>query len=71
VTEYPFADRQRRPRPRRRRKAVRILLGLALLAATFVGGLALGEALNDGPSPGGKVTYVRTLEPLPQRPPGP
>jgi hypothetical protein len=25
-------------------------------------------ALRDDPEPGGTVTYVRTLEPLPQRP---
>jgi hypothetical protein len=70
VSGYPFGQGQRRSRPRRRRGLVTLLVGLLLLAATFAIGLALGKALEDGPSPGGTVTYVRTLEPLPQRPAG-
>ena len=35
---------------------------LGLLAA-FLVGLALGQALEDGPAPGGTQTSVRTLEP--------
>jgi hypothetical protein len=30
----------------------------------------LGRALNDGPRAGKTVTYIRTLEPLPQQPSG-
>jgi hypothetical protein len=32
-------------------------------------GVALGMALRDDPEPGGTVTIVRTLEPLPQSTP--
>jgi hypothetical protein len=39
-----------------------------VLAAVFAIGLALGKALDDGPRDRGTATYVRTLEPLPQRP---
>jgi hypothetical protein len=31
-------------------------------------GIALGQALDDGPPAGATQTYVRTLQPLPQRP---
>jgi hypothetical protein len=34
----------------------------------FAVGIALGEALNDGPPPPTTDTYVRTLEPVPQQP---
>jgi hypothetical protein len=32
-------------------------------------GISLGKALSDRPQPGGTQTLVRTLEPLPQKPP--
>ena len=52
-----------------RRRALRVL-GLALgLVAVFVIGVAFGQALDDGPEPGGSTTIVRTLTPLPQEPP--
>jgi len=52
-----------------RRRALRVL-GLALgLVAVFVIGIAFGQALDDGPEPGGSTTIVRTLTPLPQEPP--
>jgi hypothetical protein len=35
----------------------------------FALGVALGLALDDRPVGGGTVTYVRTLEPLPQQEP--
>jgi len=70
VSEYPFGARTRPPRPRRRRKALKIAAALVVLAAVFAVGVALGKALNDGPKAGGTVTYVRTLEPIPQRPAG-
>jgi hypothetical protein len=35
----------------------------------FAVGVALGLALDDRPVPGGTETFVRTLEPLPQRTP--
>jgi hypothetical protein len=57
-----------RPRPRRRRRSrrgplLRLLLGLAVALALFGLGVALGEALNDNPQPGGTQTLVRTLRP--------
>ena len=56
-----------RPR-RRRRRLLRGVLALLALAVVFVLGIALGKALNDSPQHGRPETYVRTLQPLPQRP---
>jgi hypothetical protein len=42
--------------------------GLVLLI--FAVGVALGQALNDGPPSPATQTYVRTLEPVPQQPEG-
>jgi hypothetical protein len=53
-----------RRRPPRRRVG-RLLLPLVLALVTFVLGLALGQALDDNPPPGGEQTLVRTLTPLP------
>jgi hypothetical protein len=39
-----------------------------LVLAIFVLGIALGQALHDGPQSPSTVTYVRTLEPVPQQP---
>jgi hypothetical protein len=66
--EQPSRDRPRRRR--RRRFPVRALLALALGVLVFLAGIAFGYALRDDPEPGGTVTIVRTLEPLPQRPAG-
>jgi len=41
---------------------------IILALAVFAVGIALGQALNDGPRPPATATYVRTLEPLPQQP---
>jgi hypothetical protein len=35
-----------------------------VVVVAFGAGLALGQALNDNPSPGGSQTVVRTLKPL-------
>ena len=59
------------PRQRRRRRRLlsrRLLVALALIAV-FVLGIAVGQALDDHPSPGGTITSVRTLSPLSQQPP--
>jgi hypothetical protein len=40
----------------------------AVALAIFAVGIALGQALNDGPPPPSTQTYVRTLEPVPQQP---
>jgi hypothetical protein len=53
--------KRRNPWPRR---AVVVVVVLAI----FLVGIALGQALNDGPPSPSTETYVRTLEPLPQQP---
>ncbi len=57
-------ERDRRRRPSLGRRIVKWAVGLAVVAAVFVAGLAVGRALEDAPSPGGSQTIVRTLEPL-------
>ena len=63
--EQPSRDRRRR---RRRPAWPRIAAGGAVAVLIFAVGVALGMALRDDPEPGGRVTVVRTLEPLPQQP---
>jgi hypothetical protein len=60
----------RRPRRSRGRQIVRVVLLVLALAVAFGLGIALGMALNDGPRTAKTITYVRTLEPLPQLPVG-
>ena len=57
-----------RRRPPRRSPWPRRVIVAALVLAVFVLGIALGEALNDGPPAPSTETYVRTLEPVPQQP---
>jgi len=59
----------RRPRraPRRNAWLRPALLGLGILFA-FLLGLSVGRALEEGPSPGGMRTQVRTLQPQPLPP---
>lgn len=38
------------------------------MLAAFAVGVALGQSLGQGPSPGGARTLVRTLQPLPLAP---
>lgn len=66
MTTLDSQSRQRRRRPRRGGR--RLLLALALIVV-FLLGIAVGQALDDSPKPGGAVTSVRTLTPLPQQPP--
>jgi hypothetical protein len=47
---------------------VRAVLILAALAVAFGAGLAIGQSLDDNPSPGRTQTAVRTLKPLQVRP---
>ena len=70
MSGYPYERRPRPERgPRRGRLALRIALGVLVLAAVFVLGVALGQALHeDGPQRARTQTLLRTLEPLPQRP---
>ena len=58
----------RRPRPPRRNPWLRPVLVVAGLLLTLLLGVALGRALEDGPSPDGTQTSVRTLEPQPLPP---
>jgi hypothetical protein len=66
VTVDPLPPRRRPPRKRRWPRVLALVVtGLVLFAV----GVALGLALDDRPVPGGTQTFVRTLEPLPQRAP--
>ena len=59
---------RRNPLPPRRNPLVRpALAALGLVALLFLG-IAIGRALEDGPSPGGTQTNVRTLQPQPLPP---
>lgn len=59
------ARRGRRPR---RTPWLRTTLGLLGLLLALLLGISLGRALEDGPSPGGTQTSVRTLQPQPLPP---
>ncbi len=58
----------RRLRKPPRNRLWRPALTLLGLAAAILLGISLGRALEDGPSPGGTQTNVRTLEPQPLPP---
>jgi hypothetical protein len=45
----------------------RLVIGVGL-ALVFAVGVAVGEAINDNPKPGGMQTLVRTLRPVPLAP---
>jgi hypothetical protein len=62
--------RGRRPPPRRRtgRRLATALLLLVGAVVVFAVGVGLGRALEENPEPGGSVTQVRTLRPLPIAP---
>ncbi|HEY7177779.1 MAG TPA: hypothetical protein VH305_01280 [Gaiella sp.] len=62
-------ERLARRAARRRRRWPRVLAAVAGAVILFALGVALGLALDDRPVPGGTQTFVRTLEPLPQRAP--
>lgn len=66
MTIDPLPPRRRAPR---RRRWPRVLAVVAAALLLFGLGVALGLALDDRPVPGGTETFVRTLEPLPQRAP--
>ena len=59
-----------RRRPPRRSPWPRRALVAGLVILIFAVGVALGQALNDGPPSPDTQTYVRTLEPVPQQPEG-
>ncbi len=58
----------RRPPRRRRSPLWWPLLGLVALLAVLLLGISIGRALEEGPSPGGTETRVRTLQPQPLPP---
>jgi hypothetical protein len=58
----------RRAKRRRRSVAWRWVAAAALLVCVFAVGVALGQALNDNPKPGGERTTQRTLRPVPLAP---
>jgi hypothetical protein len=60
-------ERRNPRRPRRNPLARPALLALGLLALLVLG-ISIGRALEDGPSPGGTQTNVRTLNPQPLPP---
>ncbi len=59
---------RRHPRARRRNPLLRPALAALGLLAILLLGISIGRALEDGPSPGGKQTNVRTLTPQPLPP---
>ena len=67
--ERPPRPRRRERRPRPRENVARLLLVLVLLVLAFLLGIAVAQTLDERPEPGGVVTDVRTLSPLPQEPP--
>lgn len=66
----PAPNRAARRRPRRRRPIGRLVAALALAVLLLLLGISVGRALEDGPSPGGTQTNVRTLDPRPLPPAG-
>ena len=61
-------ERPTRHHPSRRSPWPRRAVIGAIALAIFAIGIALGQALNDGPPSPSTQTYVRTLQPLPQQP---
>ncbi len=65
---HPLSTSERRPRKPSRSPLWRPALTMLGLVAALLLGISLGRALEDGPSPGGTQTNVRTLEPQPLPP---
>ena len=53
-------------RPPRRRSALRWLVGFAAAVVVFGVGVAVGQALEDGPEAGKQVTSFATIKPWTQ-----
>ena len=61
---HPAPNRAARRRPPRRRPIGRLVAALLLAVLLLLVGISVGRALEDGPSPGGTQTNVRTLDPF-------
>jgi hypothetical protein len=61
--------RPRRAKPKRRETIVRVVMVALLMLVAFFLGISVARTLDERPKPGGVVTDVRTLTPLPQQPP--
>ena len=59
----------RRSRPTSRERWGRALILVVVGALAFLLGIAFAQTLDERPEPGGVVTNVRTLTPLPQEGP--
>jgi hypothetical protein len=68
VSGFETASRRPRRPPRRGPGPLAIAGAVALVVLSFLVGLALGRALEEGPGPGVTVTAVRTLTPVPLPP---
>ena len=63
-----MSNPERRNPRRRRNPLLRPALAVLGLLAILLLGISIGRALEDGPSPGGTQTNVRTLNPRPLPP---
>jgi hypothetical protein len=61
VTTLSPVERHERRRRRRREELTRWGIRVGLVLLVFALGVALGQALQDNPKPGGTVTLERTL----------
>jgi hypothetical protein len=61
VTALTPVERNERRRQRRRREVFRWSVRVLLAVLIFSLGVALGQAIEDNPRPGGTVTLDRTL----------
>lgn len=61
MTALTPVERNERRRQRRRREVIRWSVRVLLAVLIFSLGVALGQAIEDNPRPGGTVTLDRTL----------
>ncbi|HEY8727682.1 MAG TPA: hypothetical protein VIL91_13405 [Gaiellaceae bacterium] len=61
MTALTPVERNERRRLQRRREVIRWSIRVLLVVLVFSLGVALGQAIQDNPRPGGTVTFDRTL----------